>query len=337
MRSPRSRLLHFAGLVLFSTGLTVGCAQLLGLKEDVPAAPCVLNSDCAPSELCIFRVCSEACKLDKDCAAGSRCLDTNGAAACVQSATAECGVDAGDSTCPDQTVCDANHVCRNACADCHADQVCTAGVCVGTDPNHDPGAPASAGSGGAVGTGGNVSTGGSVSAGGKTGSGGATTGGASTTGGAVGTGGAPVVTTCGDTAVGDTTPCSELPDGTPITFPGGMPQGPCALGSKLCQSDGNFGPCMGAVAPVATDCMSALDKNCNGQADNSECGVCTAGATQYCYDAPAATSGVGACKPGTQVCQLDMASMKTIWGTCAGEVTPAVADTCDSGNDATCN
>jgi hypothetical protein len=29
--------------------------------------------------------------------------------------------------------------------------------------------------------------------------------------------------------------------------------------------------------------------------------------------------------------------MKTIWGTSSGEVTPAVADTCDSGNDATCN
>ena len=78
-----SRFSKLAGLLLLSGGVSVGCAQLLGLKEDVPPTPCVLNSDCSPSELCIFRVCSAACKLDKDCLAGSRCLDTNGSAACV--------------------------------------------------------------------------------------------------------------------------------------------------------------------------------------------------------------------------------------------------------------
>src|SRR5450432_3811093 len=134
MGASASRLYRFAGLALVSTALSVGCAQLLGLKEDVPAAPCVLNSDCAPSELCIFRVCSAACKLDKDCLPGSRCLDTNGSAVCVQSEAAQCGVDAGDSACPDGTVCDSSQACRNACADCHSDQICSGSVCVGTDP-----------------------------------------------------------------------------------------------------------------------------------------------------------------------------------------------------------
>jgi hypothetical protein len=108
-------------------------------------------------------------------------------------------------------------------------------------------------------------------------------------------------------------------------------------GTKLCMSTGTFGPCMGAIAPGMTDCSTASDKNCNGKPDNSECGVCTVAATQYCYDGPPNTVGVGACKQGTQVCQLDASGTQAVWGTCAGEVTPALSDTCDTGNDATCN
>src|SRR5450432_4925635 len=173
MGASASRLYRFAGLALVSTALSVGCAQLLGLKEDVPAAPCVLNSDCSPNELCIFRVCSAACKLDKDCLPGSRCLDTGGSAACVVSQSAQCSAaaDGGPAACPDGTVCDANQTCRNSCANCHADQTCVADVCVGTDASHDPGATGTGGAGGDMSTGGTNSGGGRTSTGGSAGAG----------------------------------------------------------------------------------------------------------------------------------------------------------------------
>jgi len=324
-RSWRSRSF---GLIVLGVISSVGCAQLLGIKEDVPAAPCVLNSDCAPSELCIFRVCSAACKLDKDCAPGARCLDAGGAAACVQAQNATCTAETASSVCPAGAVCDASQVCRNSCANCHSDQTCVNGACVGTDPNHDPGAGGSGGNASVGGAGGNTSGGTSGSS--------ATNGGDGSTNEA-GAAGATSAPHCGATAAGDTAPCSELPDGTVINFPGGKAQGPCALGTKLCQADGTFGKCTGAIAPGTTDCSSSADKNCDGKADNSECGVCTVAATQYCYDGDAKTKGVGACKQGTQVCQLDASGKSTVWGPCAGEVTPAAADTCDSGNDANCN
>ena len=324
------------GVTLVGVGLSFGCAQIFGLKEDIPAAPCVLSSDCAPSELCIFRVCSAACKLDKDCAPGSRCLTTDGTAACV-SASTRCSADAdgGDAACPDGTTCDATNTCRNSCDACHSDQTCVSGVCVGTDPNHDPGM-SGAGSGGSSSTGGSGTV--SGGSGGKVGASGSSAVGAAGEG-AIGEAGTPgtVTVTCQGTAVGESVDCRENPDGTPINFPGSAPQAPCAAGKKICKADGTFGACTGAVAPGATDCTSSADKNCNGEPDNTECGVCTAGATQYCYDGPNGTVGVGPCKQGTQVCELDAASSQTVWGPCAGEITPASSDTCDATNDANCN
>lgn len=336
------------GLALTGMGLSFGCAQILGLKEDVPPTPCVLSSDCAPSELCIFRVCSAACKLDKDCTPGSRCLTTGGTAACVSASTrCDAGADGGVTACPDGTTCDATNTCRNSCDACHSDQSCMNGVCVGTDPNHDPGS-VSSGAGGSGGASGGSSTGGksgTAGSGAVTGGAGgkANTGGSSPIGdageGPIGEAGTPgvVVVTCQGTAVGESISCNETPDGTPINFPGGAPQSPCAAGKKACKADGTFGPCTGAVAPGPTDCTSSADKNCNGKADNAECGVCTAGATQYCYDGPNGTVNVGPCKQGTQVCELDTASSQTVWGPCAGEVTPASSDTCDATNDANCD
>ena len=46
--------------------------------------------------------------------------------------------------------------------------------------------------------------------------------------------------------------------------------------------------------------------------------------TRSCYTGPAGTSGVGACRPGTQTCSAGS------WGsTCAGETLPA-RELCDS-------
>ena len=315
------RILRLIGATLVAAVMTAGCAQLLGLKEDTPAAACVLNSDCPPSQLCIFRVCSAACKVDKDCELGSRCLDSNGSAACVQATNATCS---DESDCPTGSVCDAAHTCRNSCENCHDDQTCIADVCVGTDAAHDPIADA----GGSGGSGGSDGSAGSRSMGGDSGSANA---------GTPGDAGASSSDGCGDTPVGSTAPCNELPDGTQISFPGAKPQGICAAGTKLCKPDGTFDACTGAVAPGTADCASTEDNNCDGKPDNTQCGLCKLADTQYCYDGTTGTSGVGACKQGTQVCQLDASGKETVWGTCAGEVTPAPNDTCDTGNDATCN
>ena len=47
-----SRLRRGAGLLLLSAALTLGCAQLLGLDQDVPAGPCSTDRQCAPNQRC---------------------------------------------------------------------------------------------------------------------------------------------------------------------------------------------------------------------------------------------------------------------------------------------
>ncbi len=68
------------------------------------------------------------------------------------------------------------------------------------------------------------------------------------------------------------------------------------------------------------DCDGTIDEGC----------ACAAGESAPCYDGPAATAGVGACKSGTRSCAAD-----GTWGPCAGEVTPA-PESCN-GVDDDCN
>ena len=58
---------------------------------------------------------------------------------------------------------------------------------------------------------------------------------------------------------------------------------------------------------------------------------CDPGSTQPCYSGPDSTSGVGACKDGTQTCEQGGK-----WGPCAGEVLP-VKELCDGANDEDCD
>jgi hypothetical protein len=109
--------------------------------------------------------------------------------------------------------------------------------------------------------------------------------------------------------------------------------GICQAGTRQCNALGTaYGACTGDVTPQAfEDCTTAVDDDCNGQA-NEGC-VCTPSATTSCYTGPAATQGVGACHAGSQVCN----ALGTALGACAGEVTPqpesclttAVDDNCD--------
>jgi hypothetical protein len=99
--------------------------------------------------------------------------------------------------------------------------------------------------------------------------------------------------------------------------------GTCAGGIEECTEEGQWGPC--SVQPAAADtCEPNNDDTCNGS-KNEGC-ACTPTATRPCSD-----DGIqGTCAAGTETCAANGQ-----WGACS--ILPAVADTCASGNDDTCN
>lgn len=77
-------------------------------------------------------------------------------------------------------------------------------------------------------------------------------------------------------------PCFEMPDGTPISFPSGQPQGSCEAGTKTC-NEGVWTDCVGAIAPKAEDsCSAGNDDNCNGTVNDSATCACIEGETATC-------------------------------------------------------
>lgn len=88
--------------------------------------------------------------------------------------------------------------------------------------------------------------------------------------------------------------------------------GVCRGGVTSCQQDaqGHYAmtACVGEVTPTPEVC-NGLDDDCNGAVDDGL-------APQPCYDGPAGTAGVGACRAGTQAC------VSGSWGACTGEVLP---------------
>jgi hypothetical protein len=138
MNTDRSRLRRFSRMAVIGVVTTLGCARLLGLRDDVPGDQCAANSECPPSKNCVFSVCSPTCKVDNDCALGSRCLRTQAATVCVPSQRAACNADGLQLSCPEGTSCGADLSCRNVCDPaCSSDQICSGRFCVGTDPSHD--------------------------------------------------------------------------------------------------------------------------------------------------------------------------------------------------------
>lgn len=104
--------------------------------------------------------------------------------------------------------------------------------------------------------------------------------------------------TCGPCQDGATRSCFDY--GTAL-----IGEGPCRAGVETCQG-GSWGPCVGQILPQPEVCDN-IDNNCNGFVDGMErlCG-----------------SDVGACRKGSQVCELGK------WGECRGEVKP-VPERCD--------
>lgn len=111
--------------------------------------------------------------------------------------------------------------------------------------------------------------------------------------------------------------------------------GACRRGVQRCIGSGEVGlwsdTCQGAVAPSAERCGNMVDDDCDGTTDE-DCG-CTVGTTMSCYSGPAATMGVGACRPGTRSC---VAGSPPMYGACTGEVVPR-AEVCGNSVDDDCD
>lgn len=108
--------------------------------------------------------------------------------------------------------------------------------------------------------------------------------------------------------------------------------GICKAGMQTCNADGlGYSQCMGEVLPAAAeDCSNMLDDDCNGMA-NDGC-PCAPGSSASCYSGGNGTEGVGICKAGTHVCNMDGLG----YGPCTGEQTPLVED-CTQPEDEDCS
>ena len=98
-------------------------------------------------------------------------------------------------------------------------------------------------------------------------------------------------------------------------------RGRCQPGVKECRA-GSWAGCVGQVTPTPEDC-NGLDDNCDGKVDE--------GLGGECYTGPAATKGVGQCKPGRRTCDAGK------WTQCVGQVLPAGSENCKDNLDNNCN
>ena len=71
-------------------------------------------------------------------------------------------------------------------------------------------------------------------------------------------------------APGDVEPCGTTSNGIPIDYPvlsgAGVPVGECHFGSRTCDTNGEWGPCVGAQGPVPETC-DGLNNDCDTQTD----------------------------------------------------------------------
>ncbi|MEZ4293912.1 MAG: hypothetical protein R3B70_02965 [Polyangiaceae bacterium] len=110
--------------------------------------------------------------------------------------------------------------------------------------------------------------------------------------------------------------------------------GACKTGMQMCNDMGTgYGPCMGEITPVAETCNTPVDDDCDGEVNEGGAGcVCPPNQMVSCYDGPAGTAGVGACKTGLAQCN----DQGTVLGGCVGDVVP-VPETCNTPVDDDCD
>jgi len=106
---------------------------------------------------------------------------------------------------------------------------------------------------------------------------------------------------------------------------------------------GGGSPCMGTLVLCGGACVDTMTDalHCGDCATacanglfcmDGSCKTCAPGATIPCYEGPAGTENVGACKGGTATCATDGSG----YGACAGQVLPAT-ETCGDAIDDDCN
>jgi hypothetical protein len=129
------------------------------------------------------------------------------------------------------------------------------------------------------------------------------------------------------TANVDTLPCYDGAAGT-------LGVGLCVGGTKTCASDGrSYGTCTGQVVPVAENCGTRADENCDGTVNEASSGcVCSPGSVTQCYSGATGTSGVGPCHGGTALCN----AAGTGYDACMNEVVPS-SDLCGDNIDQDCD
>ncbi len=138
-------------------------------------------------------------------------------------------------------------------------------------------------------------------------------------------GGTTSTGTAGGCADGDQVACYDGPEGT-------RDVGVCRAGKSTCEG-GIFGPCAGAIVPVAEDCNTSGDDDCDGEANEVEEGcMCQPGELRACYDGPMGTAGVGACVAGEKMC-LPAGNEFTL---CYGDIVPRFED-CHTPADDDCD
>ena len=120
----------------------------------------------------------------------------------------------------------------------------------------------------------------------------------------------------------------------PNTWSGApTPVGICQPGTRECSSDGTWGSCSGYQEPMARDCTSGLDNDCNGTPDDEDdsCTACGLSDTQACD-----TGQDGVCAAGTQTCVLVDNDTAVDWGPCEQNDSATTRD-CRSSLDNDCN